>query len=114
MDPVAAMQCARMKAAEPRRLTYGRASRRSTVAAAAGAVDGPRAHVAAASGGRRAGRDRDALRKRGLVLSDVRLATHARRVLPRRVAGRRGFAAFNPESNGATMTPAWVIRTPGQ
>ena len=30
-----------MKAAEPRRLTYGRASRRSTAAAAAGAADEP-------------------------------------------------------------------------
>jgi len=39
-----------MKAAEPRRLMCGRASRRGTAAAAAGAVEGPGAHLAAASG----------------------------------------------------------------
>jgi len=42
-----------LKAAEPRRPTYGRASRRSTAAAAAGGSGGPRANAgdAAAAGG---------------------------------------------------------------
>jgi hypothetical protein len=34
-----------MKAAEPPRATYGRASRRSTAAAAAGGIEGPFANV---------------------------------------------------------------------
>jgi len=59
-----------MKAAEPRRLTYGRASRRGTAAAAAGGSGGP--FDLAGGVGRRAGRDRRTLRKRGLAPSDVR------------------------------------------
>src|SRR5215218_9684169 len=85
-----------MKAAEPRRLTYGRASRRGTVAAAAGAIDRSSDNVAAASGGRRAGRGRGTLRKRGLAPSDVHLTVSARRVLPRRVVSG---AAAPPLSN---------------
>jgi hypothetical protein len=93
-----------IKAAEPRRATYGRASRRSTAAAAAGAIEGPSANVAAASGGGRAGRGRGTLRKRGLASSDVRLTTPAPRVLPRRVASR---AAAPPLSTQIQMARPW-------
>jgi hypothetical protein len=88
-----------MKAAEPRRLTYGRASRRGTAAAAAGAIDGPSANVAAASGGRRAGKALHTLRKRGLAPSDIPLTTPTS-VLPRRVASGAAAPPLSPKSNG--------------
>src|SRR3954453_5820783 len=75
------------KAAEPRRATFGRASRRGTArlsspksaAAAAGGTNGPP--------GARV-RDLRPLRKRGLALGSAVSSSPARRVPPRRVAPR--------------------------
>ena len=83
----------RFKAAEPRRLTCGRASRRSTAAAAAGATDGPSAGprarpgaVAPSASGARAGRRGGSSRTGRVPL---------RRVAPGAAAG----AAFKPNTN---------------
>jgi hypothetical protein len=82
---------------------YGWASRRSTVAAAAGAPEGL-ANVAAASGGGRADRDHGTLRKRGLAPSDVRsYRTCSSRAPAPRSLGRRGWSRFQPKSDGATV-----------
>jgi ELWxxDGT repeat protein len=77
----------RLKAAEPRRLTYGRASRRSTAAAAAGATGGP------CAGPQAPARDHHLLRKRGLAHggAGINELRPSRAPAPRR-HGRRGAA----------------------
>jgi hypothetical protein len=85
----------RFKAAEPRRLTYGRASRRSTAAAAAGATGGPCAGPQAPAG------DRRSLRKRGSRGAARGIESRRSRAPAPRRCGRRGWSRFQTKHQSA-------------